>query len=142
MPETTLEVLEEWGSVWMWKSLRLIGDDHWLEASIAAGTCVAVTDGSYIKEYYPNICSAAFVIKCTEGRGRIFGSFPEQTMTACAHRGELLGLMAIHLILLAANKVNPNLTGLARVISDCLGAPGRVADLPTNRVPKYEMQTL
>ena len=50
MPNTILEVLSDWGSTWMWKSLRLIGDDHWLEEAIAAGTCVAVTDGSYIKE--------------------------------------------------------------------------------------------
>ena len=63
----------------MWKSLRLIGDDHGLEEAIAAGTCVAVTDGSYIKEYDTNICSAAFVFKCTEGRGGIVGSFPEQS---------------------------------------------------------------
>ena len=90
MPHTILEVLAEWGSTW-------------LEESIAACTCLAVTDGSYIKEYYPNICLAAFVFECTEGRGRIVGSFPEQTVAANAYRGELLGLMAIHLILLAAN---------------------------------------
>ena len=39
MPETILEVLEEWGCTWMWRSLRLIGDDHWLEDAIEAGTC-------------------------------------------------------------------------------------------------------
>ena len=84
MAETVLKVLIEWGSTWMWESLHLIGDDHWLENSIAAGTCMAATDGSYIKEYYPNICSAAYIIECTEDEGRIMGSFPEQTMAACA----------------------------------------------------------
>ena len=69
MPVTILEVLEEWGCTWMWKSLRLMGDDHWLEEAIEAGTCRAVTDGSYIKEWYPNICSAAFILECGEGRG-------------------------------------------------------------------------
>ena len=29
MPTTVLEVLEEWGCMWMWKSLRLVGDDNW-----------------------------------------------------------------------------------------------------------------
>ena len=80
MPGTILEVLADWGSTWMWKSLRLIGDDHWPKEAIAAGTCVLVTDGSYIKEYYSNICSAAFVLECTEERGRIVGSFPEQSV--------------------------------------------------------------
>jgi hypothetical protein len=134
MPETILEVLEEWGCAWMWKSLRLIGDDHWLEVAIEGRTCVAVTYGSFIKEWYPNICSAAFVLEYSEGRGQIVGSFPEQTMVACAYRGKLLGLMAIHLILLAANKVNPTLTWTVATHSDCLSALGRVANLSPNRI--------
>ena len=69
MPTTILEVLEEWGCTWMWKSLRLVGDDNWLEESIEAGTCVAVTDDSYIREWYPNIHSAAFTLESSEGRG-------------------------------------------------------------------------
>ena len=43
--------------------------------------------------------------------------------------------MAIHLILLAANKVNSMLTGLADIHSGCLGALENVADLPPNRIP-------
>jgi len=43
-------------------------------------------------------------------------------MAACAYRGELLGLMAIHLIILAANKVQPDLTGLIDLYFDCVGA--------------------
>ncbi len=79
MPMTILEVLEEWGCTWMWTSLHLIGDDHWLEEAIAAGTCRAVTDGSYIKEVLPKVCSTAFILECSEGRGRIVGSFAEHS---------------------------------------------------------------
>ena len=50
------------------------------------------------------------------------GSFPEQTVAACAYLGKLLGLMAIHLILLAANIVRPDLEGSIEVHSDCVGA--------------------
>ena len=46
-----------------------------------------------------------------------------------------MGLMAIHLILLAVNKVWPSLRGRAMIYSDCLGALGRVANLPPHRVP-------
>ena len=118
MPETVLEVLAEWGSTWMCESLLLIGDCHWQKESVAAGTSVAVTDGSYIKEYYPNISSAACIIECTEGRGRIVRSFPKQTITACAYRDELLGLLVIHFIQLPPNRVNSTLAGSERVISD------------------------
>jgi hypothetical protein len=96
---------------------------------------VAVTDGLYIRELYPNLCSCAFILECSEGRGRIFGSFPEWSKVACAYRGELLGLLAIHLLLLAANKLRPALQGQAAIYSDCLGALKKVSHLPANRLP-------
>lgn len=47
----------------------------------------------------------------------------------CVYRGELLGLLAIHLILLAVNKK-------VRIASDCLGALGQqVVDLSADRLP-------
>ena len=66
-----LDVLVEWGSTWMWENLQLIGDEGWLEISIRDGSVLAVTDGSYIKELYPNLCSVSFILECTKGRGRI-----------------------------------------------------------------------
>lgn len=43
--------------------------------------------------------------------------------------------MAIHLILSAANKIAHDLTGCVAIYLDCLGALGRVSDLPKNRIP-------
>jgi hypothetical protein len=60
----------------------------------------------------------------------IWGSFPEQSRCACSYRGELVGLMAIHLILLAANEVNIGLRGRVHIYSDCLGALDKVKNLP------------
>ena len=134
-PETLFEVLKEWKHTWMWKSLKLVGEEDWIFTAIREGTLIAVTDGSYIRELFPNVCSCAFVLECTQGRGRILGSFPEQSRAANAYRGELLGLLAIHLILLAVNKVHPNLPGSAIIYSDCLGALTKVTTLPANRLP-------
>ena len=103
--------------------------------SIADNSLVAVTDGSYTKEQYPNPNSAAFIFDCAKGRGRLIASFPEKTKYANAYRGKLLGLMGIHLILLSINRVNPTLAGLVKVYSDCLGALSRVDDLPAFRIP-------
>ena len=80
-----------------------MGEDDWLERAIEDSSLLAVTDGSYIKELYPDLCSAAFIMECTKGRGRLVGAFPEQSMAANAYRGELLGLMAVHLLLLGVN---------------------------------------
>ena len=62
-------------------------------------------------------------------------SFLETQEVANAYRGKLLGLMAIHLILLSINKVHPQLSGSDEVVSDCLEALKRTAHLPLYRIP-------
>ena len=74
-------------------------------------------------------------MECTKGRGRLMGSFAEKSASANAYRGELLGLMAVHLILLSANKLETRLEGAVKIYSDCLGALHRVAELPPCRIP-------
>jgi hypothetical protein len=56
-------------------------------------------------------------------------SFLDALLVANAYRGELLGLMAIHLILLSIDRVHSNLSGSVEVVSDCLGALKQVTDL-------------
>ena len=58
-------------------------------------------------------------------RGKLVGSFPEQTLSANAYRGELLGLMAIKKNK-SVNKMKLTLQGLIHIFSGCLGALGRV----------------
>lgn len=135
-PPTTLsEVLEQWGSMWMWDEMELTGSFEFLLEAIAAGSLDCVADGSFIKEKYPDLCSAAFILECSQGRGRVIGKFSEQTIAACAYRGELLGLLAIHLILLALNKLSPEIQGSVHIYSDCLGALRSVQHLPPHRIP-------
>ena len=86
------------------------GGESWIHESIADDSLVAVGDESYIREIYPNLCSAAFVMECSKGQGRIVGSFSEALLVANAYRGELLGLLAIHLILLSINKQHRDLS--------------------------------
>jgi hypothetical protein len=134
-PSDFWEVLRKWQRTWMWDNLQWVGDNDWLSTAISEGTCIAVTDRSYMKDLYPNINLAAVVLECWWGRGRIWCSFPEASRMACSYRGELVGLMAIHLILLAINEVNPGLTGLVHIYSDCLGVLEKVKNLPPSRVP-------
>ncbi len=120
----------------MYPSLRVpTGDNGWLEVAIQDSTFVAVTDGSYMRSLYPHMNSCAFILECTQGRGHLIGAFSEQTITACLYRGELLGLMAIHLILLSAIWVAPTLMGSAHIYSDCLGALDKIRNLPPYRIP-------
>ncbi len=36
----------------------MLGGTDWLSQTIAGGTLIAVTDGSYIHEHYPKLCSS------------------------------------------------------------------------------------
>jgi hypothetical protein len=139
-PSTFQQVLNEWGHTWMWENLKLSGDGDnktgtWVMEAIEDNSLVAVTDGSYMKELYPDMNSCAFILECCKGRGRMSGAFSEQTMAACSYRGELLGLLAIHLVLLSINKISPTLTGTVHIFSDSLGALNKVKSLPPHRIP-------
>lgn len=134
-PSTIPEVLRSWKQGWFWKTFRLIGNFDWVFKSIEDGSLLTVADGSYIRHLFTDVCSCAFVLECQNGGGRILGKIVEGSKDACAYRGELLGLLAIHLILLAVNKLRPDLKGRVRVVSDCLGALGRVVNLPADRLP-------
>ena len=79
--------------------------------------------------------SCAFILEYTKSRGRLMGALPEQTITACSYCGELIGLLAIHLILLSVSRVAAKLTGSAHIYSDCLGALSKVKNLPPHRIP-------
>ena len=119
----------------MWDNLQITGDIGWIAEAIADNTLLAITNGSYMKELYPHLNSAAFVLECAKGRGWLMGLFTEHTKDACSYRGELLGLMGIHVILLAVNECTPGITGSAQIYSDCLGALNKVKDLPPYCIP-------
>ncbi len=63
----------------MWDNLSIMEDLVWIAASIADNSCIVVADGSHMKELYPCLNSAAFFLGFSKGRGRLMGSFPEQT---------------------------------------------------------------
>ena len=77
------ERLGGWGQTWIWDDLMVTGGTDWIAQAIADNSLVAVTDGSYIKEHYPELCSAAFVLECTKGRGRLAGAFADLRKWGC-----------------------------------------------------------
>ncbi len=55
IPSTFKEVLMTWGNTWLWEHVSITGGDTWIEESSADGMLVAVTDGLYIRELFPNV---------------------------------------------------------------------------------------
>ncbi len=110
-PTAFWEVLQKWQQMWMWENLQWVGADNWIAEAMKEETCIAVTDGSYMKELYLNIHSTALVLECSKGWGRLWCSFPEAWANTCSYQRESVSLMAIHLLLLAVNEVNPDIEG-------------------------------
>ena len=108
--ETFVEVLREWGCSWLWEHMSIEGGTSWVARAITDGLLVAITDGSFIKQIYPHLCLAAFILECSQGRGQIISLFKEASKAANAYRGELLGLMAIRLILVSVNQLHKSLS--------------------------------
>ena len=130
------EAIRAWGNDWMWGSnLLIMGDLDWVAALIADYSCIAVTDGSYMKEMYPHPNLAAFVLECSKGQGKLMHSFVGHVPDAGSYRGELLGLMVIHLILWGVNKVCRGLQGSVHILPNCLGALDKVKHLPPYQIP-------
>ena len=66
-PQTFMDTLYSWGNMWLWDNVSVAGGYDWLHEAIQDGSLLAVTDGLYIRELYPNLCLAAFVAKCKKG---------------------------------------------------------------------------
>ncbi len=71
----------------------MVGKDDWIKEAIEDCSCLAVTNGSYIKQVHLELCANALIMECSRGRGRMMWSFAEASSMANAYRGELLGLM-------------------------------------------------
>ena len=62
-----MEVLRGWGNMWIWDDLQICGGTEWVFEAIMDESMIAVCDGSYIRQIYPNLCLAALITECTKG---------------------------------------------------------------------------
>ena len=116
------EHLKSWGGDWMWRDLRIREDPIWVSESLAKGTLVCVTDGSYNKVTDPEICSAGWIIQCRETGKSIVGTVLERSPSAGSYRGELLGMLAIKLFLLAVEEFYQTVSSGNKICCDNKGA--------------------
>ena len=104
-PTDFWKFLKSWGGMWMWDQFHLddpsSADLTWLVTAIRNNTAVWVTDGSFDRKRAPTVSSAGWIVHCTATGRRLSSSFFERSPSASSYRGELLGLCAIHLFLLA-----------------------------------------
>jgi hypothetical protein len=93
--DTFLDVLKKWKGKWMWENLVVSGASgcglnmrcrsgfEWIREVIENNSLFAVSDGSYIKQLHPELCSAAVILECQKSGGLITLSFTEGSRFAC-----------------------------------------------------------
>ncbi len=74
-------------------------DPGWLKD--ASGTAIFSMDGSFWPKADEQASRAGWVIVCTKTRRTLEGSFYERANSASSYQGTLLGLVAIHTLILA-----------------------------------------
>ena len=68
--------LEKMGGGWMWEDIKNTSSDmRWVVNPLVDGTGIMVTDGSYVREMYPDISGAGWILFCTRTGNKISGSF-------------------------------------------------------------------
>ena len=127
------DYIKEWGGDWMWEMIYPdVGHGFnidWMITALKAGNLVGVTDGSYNRSRNAFVCGAGWILMDMTTGERLAGSFSEYSSSAGSYRGELLGLCAINVLLLALSKAGeitnrPQIT----VWCDNKGAVNRASD--------------
>ena len=96
------EYLRSLGGKWMWDGVEDEGQDlQWLVDGLHNGTIVAIADGSYDRQVAPDISGAGIAHCCMRTQWTLRSNFYERSKTANSNRGKLLGLVALHMFILA-----------------------------------------
>ncbi len=80
-------------------------DVGWIHDTLVNGNLIGVTDGSYDRIKAQMVSKAGWVLTCTASHMTLQGSFYEKSPKAGSYRGELLGLVAIHTLILGIAKI-------------------------------------
>jgi hypothetical protein len=76
----------------------------WISAALTAGTFIGVADGSYYRVRAGTVSGSRWIICCIKKKQLLRGSFYKIFPKAGLFRGELLGLVALHTLIVAAAK--------------------------------------
>ena len=88
----------------LWRTLRITGDGTWIYEGVLRDSLVMMSDGSYNERIARDVCSCAVIIHCKATNHRATVTWVEKTsnQSATNYRGEILGSIAIQLLLSVA----------------------------------------
>ncbi len=99
---TFWDYLKSLGETWMWEYIKeKEADTVWLRDTLINGTLIGITNSSY-NRHKAKLCSGlGGILVCMASKKTLLGSFYEVSAAAGAYRGELLGVVALHTLILA-----------------------------------------
>ncbi len=77
-------------------------DTVWLRDAMTNRTLIDITGGSYDRHKAKSCSGSGWILVCTASKRTLRGSFYEVSTAARAYRGKLLGLVALHTLILLA----------------------------------------
>jgi hypothetical protein len=96
-----------WGSlhhgrgIWMWDYVSdMTTEPDWLPGALEQRMAMLATNKSYACKRGPKVSGAGWVIACHRSGRMLKGSFFKLSSNASSYTGELLGLVAIHTLVL------------------------------------------
>ena len=97
-----LDALSSFPNQNMWDPMYLDEDGEWILHALLNGTFVIAHDGSYQPEIKRNMYSAAVWVWCRARKKQMIVYFAEKSPHASSYGSEILGTIALQLILRAA----------------------------------------
>jgi hypothetical protein len=123
---TFWEFLKSLGGEWMWVYIQEGEIDvTWISTALTTGTFIGVTDGSYNRVCAGAVSSSGWIICCMQTRQLLQGSFYKTSHNAGSYRGELLGLLVLHTLIVAVAKHFQLATAVKKICCDNISALGQ-----------------
>jgi hypothetical protein len=97
----------------------------WISVALTAGTVIGVTDGFYDRVRTGTVSGSGWIICCTKTKQLLWGSFYKILPKAGSYRGELLGLVALHTLIVAVAKHFQLTTAVWKICCDNISALGQ-----------------
>jgi hypothetical protein len=76
-------------------------DTLWLSDVLINGTLIGIADGSFDRHKAKSCSGLGWILVCTASKRTLRGLFYEISAAAVSYQGKLLGLVALHTLILA-----------------------------------------
>jgi hypothetical protein len=97
----------------------------WISTALTAGTFTGMIEGSYNHVRPGTVSGSRWIICCTKTKQLLWGSFYKILPKAGSYREELLGLVALHTLIVAVAKHFQLATAVGKLCRDNISALGQ-----------------